>query len=87
MIAEDLKQAHDKVSLPLQFICTDIANDNKANEADTKIPFLGMEWCRKSNSICFNGTFSIGKKNRFGMTKMEDISTIDKRHFRDLERE
>ena len=29
--------------------------------------------------------FSIGKKNRFGMTKMEDISTIDKRHFRDLE--
>jgi len=78
IIAEDLKQAHDKVSLPLKFICTDIHNDDKTNEADIKIPFLGMEWCRKSDSIRFNGTFSIGKKNRFGMTKMEDISNIGK---------
>ena len=66
MVAEDLKQAHEKISLQLKFICT--ANDDKSNEADTKIAFLGMEWCRKSDSIRFNGTFSIGKKNIFGMT-------------------
>ena len=43
-VSEDLKKAHEKISLPLKFICTDIANDAKNNEADTKIPFLGMEW-------------------------------------------
>ena len=63
MVAEDLKQAHERISLPLKFICTDIANDAKNNEADTKIPFLGMEWCRRTDTIRFNGTFSIGKKN------------------------
>ena len=47
MVAEDLKQAHDKISLPLKFVCTDIANDDKANGVDTKIPFQGMEWCRQ----------------------------------------
>ena len=44
-----------------------------------------MAWCRRTDTIRFNGTFSIGKKNRSGMSKMEDISTIDKKHFRDLE--
>ena len=49
-----------------------------------KIPFLGMEWCRQTDTIRFNGSFSIKKKNRLGQNKLEDISSIDKKLFKDL---
>ena len=75
-----MRQAHDRLSLPLKFICTDVNNDSKTNEADMKIPFLGMEWCRQTDTIRFNGSFSIKKKNRLGQNELEDTSSITKNY-------
>ena len=60
LISDELRQAHDRLSLPHKFICTDVNNDSKTNEADMKIPFLGMEWCRQTDTIRFNpkGSYS-----------------------------
>ena len=83
LVAKDLKEAHETLSIPLKFICSSERYE-KNNEVETNVPLLGLLWNRNDDSISFNGTFSLSKKNRMGQTKSLDISQIDKKCFRDM---
>ena len=54
------------------------------NEVDENIPFLGLLWNRKTDTIKFNGSFTLTKKNRMGQSKNLDISQIDKKFLKIL---
>ena len=84
LISKDLREAHHKLGLQLKFFCTNLKHESENNEVDTMIPFLGLEWDRRTDSISFNGTFTLSKKNRMGQSKHQDISNIDKKFFKDL---
>ena len=83
MVSADLKEAHDKLSLPLKCIWSDEKHDEN-NSVDENIPILGLLWNRKDDTIKFNGSFTLTKKNRMGHSKNLDISQIDKKFFKDL---
>ena len=51
---------------------------------DENIPILGLLWNRKDDTIKFNGSFTLTKKNRMGHSKNLDISQIDKKFLKDL---
>ena len=78
-----MQQAHDKLSLPLKSICSDVKHDPD-NDEDENIPFLGLQWNRKDDNIKFNGSFTLTKKNQMGHSKNLDISQINKKIFKDL---
>ena len=61
LVAKDLKEAHETLSIPLKFICSSERYE-KNNEVETNVPLLGLLWNRNDDSISFNGTFSLSKK-------------------------